>query len=100
MSSFKVFNIPITDEIRNGQLFWHLGIHKPFYYKDGMRIGINERIIQHAQRAGVYEFIVNGKNIRVPSNKSLKEKKKTGEYEVKASLFGKENDYIIYYFKI
>jgi hypothetical protein len=86
---FSVYGVQIRDEIRESQLYWQLFIWSPFELEDHkLRYGINDKIIEKAQEAGVYAFLVGNVPIRVPSKKSLKLKIKNKEYEDKVSKFG------------
>ena len=85
---FKIWGVPIEDEIRDGKLYWHLGIENPFTLEDHRyRYGVNEKIISDSQNAGVSYYIIHGKEIRVPSKKEVKRKIKEREYEDKKSNF-------------
>lgn len=107
MSTFKIYGLLWDDSEQNGSenLVWRTELKKPpFYYLGNFCIGISEKAIFHAQQAGVYKFIVkcNGEeyDIRVPSPKSLKEKKKMKMFEERKSLFAGSPPIIIYYFKV
>lgn len=97
--NFSIWGVIVKDEIRMGQLYWKLFLHNPFELPDHkLRYGINSKIIEKAQEAGVYAFLVNNSEIRVSSKKSLKRKIKNKEFEDKISKFG--GTFRIYYFII
>lgn len=94
---FSIWGVKIKDELRFESIYWRLYLNSPFELGDHkLRYGINSRIIEKAQEAGVYAFLVNNHEIRVPSKKGLKEKIKRKEYEDKVSKFG--GTFRIYHF--
>ena len=99
MSQFAIWGVQIKEEYRMNQLYWQLFLRSPFELPDHkLRYGVNAKIIEKAQENGVYSFLVENVEIRVPSKKSIKLKIKGKEYEDKTSKFG--GTFRIFYFII
>jgi hypothetical protein len=84
---------------------WGIKIRNPFLSsKKGWQIGINEKLINMAQKQGVKTFRIEIGNrtvdIAVPNEQMLKEMVKIKYYEDKASMFENGGKMRIYYFNI
>jgi hypothetical protein len=101
----KIYGLNYEEVYCDDLLLWICYIDKPFFFKDGLRIGINEKFLETAIKNGVNKIIamVGGDKevvIGTPTIKMLKEKRKLGEYQMQDSIFEWSNPYRIYYFKI
>ncbi len=82
---------------------WIAEIGKKFYYNGKFVIGLNEKFLNEARRKDVILRVKidnEEKVIQVPTEKQLKEKVKSGDFEDKKSLFDGGKDMRIYYFDI
>ena len=84
-------------------IMWRLFVREPFN-QEGWKVGINEKLIRKAQQKRVNKFllVVGQREIpmRVPTKKDIKRLDKSGEFEIKQSLFEGSDPMKIYFFKI
>jgi len=99
---FKIWGLEVEEIFVDGRIWWKIYIKRPFYYKDGWRIGLNEKLFKEARRRGVEKFIIQiGRRevlMDVPPERFLKQKVKNGDYEDKPSMFENSPPMRIYYF--
>ncbi len=101
----KIWGIEYT-EIYNPDLglVWIPEIKNPFYYKDGFRVGLNEKFLREANNNKVDILMIKVKDKEIPMNtpteNEIKKMIKNKEYEEKKSKFENGLPMRIFYFDI
>ena len=63
-----------------------------------LRVSLNDKLLETAYEKRITGIVIGGRVVPPPSPKELREKVKRGEYEVKESYFGVDQNYKLYYF--
>ena len=93
------------EEIYAGDyLIWQLQIKSPFRKDDKWQVGIGAKLLKSAQEARVDKFILlvgqREIDMPVPNEKTLRDKEKSGEVEMRPSLFKGKPAMKIYRFQL
>ena len=91
--------IEYTDEYQGDGFVWDLKINHHMSHKGGLYYGLNSELIDSMRMGGVKQFVIHGNKFDLPSEQSLKQMKKDGDYMEKVFNYP-DRPMKLYLFKI